>query len=163
MPVLRKTKQEVKPTEVKPAEEISTDEARVKRRVENQNLTQAKGSTFYEDVDLKNAKVGDEINFEEYKDGEFKSYDTKVKEIVDGKVIFENGKTEDNVSSFINKTAEDAWFAKNHPELTLEKPKEGPPPMPEGFDVFAENKPKEVVAETTEIEAEVDNQIKIVN
>lgn len=100
------------------------DRARIDRRIKNQDLTKAKGSTFDEDMQLKNAKVGDEFNFEEYKDGEFKSYDTKVKEIVDGKIIFENGKTQDDISSYSNKTAEDAWFDKNYPELTLEKPKE---------------------------------------
>jgi hypothetical protein len=100
------------------------DQARIDRRIKNKDLTKAEGSTFDEDMQLKNAKVGDEFNFEEYKDGEFKSYDTKVKEIVDGKIIFENGKTQDDISSYSNKTAEDAWFDKNYPELTLEKPKE---------------------------------------
>ena len=119
------------------------DEARIKRRNENIELIKAEGSTYYEDMQLKNAKVGDEFKFNEYEDGNDRSYETKVKEIVDGKIIFENGKTQDNVSAYRNLTAEDAWFAKNHPELTLEKPKEGPPPMPEGFDVFAENKPTE--------------------
>jgi len=96
-------------------------EARIERRLKNRNLTEAKGSTFYEDTNLKNAKVGDEIHFSQRENGEWKDYKTKVKSIVDGKIIFENGKTEDDVSSYMNITAEDAWFAKNHPELTLDK------------------------------------------
>jgi uncharacterized protein YwbE len=115
-----------KPAEVAPAAEISVDEARVKRRVENTDLTQAEGSTYYDDVNpIKNGKIGDEVYFSDV-DG--KKYKTKIKEIVDGKVIFENGKTGDDVSSGTNITAEDAWFAKNHPELTLEtKPIEAKP------------------------------------
>jgi hypothetical protein len=125
------------------ANDVIVDEANLSRTEAKKNLVGAERSSFNEAMKFENAKVGDEVNFTEYKDGEFKSYDTKVKEIVDGKVIFENGKTQDNVSSFMNKTAEDAWFNKNKPELSLEKPTEGPPPMPEGFDVFAETKPTE--------------------
>ena len=112
------------------------------------NLTSDERFSLGEANKFENAKVGDEFILEEYKDGEFKSYETKVKEIVDGKIIFENGKTQDDISSYSNKTAEDAWFAENKPEVVAEeKTLEGPPPMPEGFDVFAENKPTEVVAE----------------
>lgn len=103
-----------------PTKEQKIDEARVKRRLENDAILMAEGSTFYDDVNpIKNGKIGDEVYFKEYKDGKFNSYKTKIKEIVDGKIIFENGKTGDDVSSGINVTAEDAWFAKNYPELTL--------------------------------------------
>jgi GNAT superfamily N-acetyltransferase len=97
-----------------------SDEARLKRRKENEDILYANESTFYNDVDLKNAKIGDEIHYEENKDGNFINHKTKVKDIVDGKVIFENGQTEKNVSSYMNVTAEDAWFAKNKPKATPE-------------------------------------------
>jgi hypothetical protein len=97
------------------------DTERVQRRLKNQNLTHAKGSTFFDDVKIQNAKVGDEIHVEKYENGEWKDYNTKVKEIVDGKVIFENGETLDDVSAGINMTAEDAWFDKNHPELSFKQ------------------------------------------
>jgi len=96
-------------------EEIK-DELRIKRRTENKNLTQAEGSTFWTDVNFKNGKVGDEVTFTG-KDGN--DYKTKIKEIVDDSVIFENGKTLNDVSSGMNITAEDNWFAKNYPELTI--------------------------------------------
>ena len=149
--------------EAKPTEKI--DEAR------KTNLTSDERFSLQQVNKFENAKVGDEFSFEEYKDGEFKSYKTKVKEIVDGKIIFENGKTQDDISSYRNKTAEDTWFAENKPEVGIEEPMqeivldldaaekriaeekakpEGPPPMPEGFDVFAENKPTEVVESKTE-------------
>ena len=40
------------------------------------------------------------------------------------------------------------------------KPTEGPPPMPEGFDVFAENKPAEVVAEEPKSEIKTERTVK---
>lgn len=122
---------ETKPAEVVAEETVITekpediDEARLRRRDENIDLIRAEGSTYYEDMQLKNAKVGDELSFQEYKDGEWKKKTvSKVKEIVNGKIILENGKTQDDISSYRNLTAEDAWFDKNYPELTLEKPKE---------------------------------------
>ena len=108
------------------SEEEKIDEARVARRMKNEDILTAEGSTFYADIDLKKAKIGDEIHYESYKDGEWTKHKTKVKDIVDGKVIFENGQTSDDVSSYMNITAEDAWFAKNLPEaesLPTLKPK----------------------------------------
>jgi hypothetical protein len=107
-------------------EEEKIDEARVARRMKNEDILTAEGSTFYADIDLRKAKIGDEIHYESYKDGQWTKHKTKVKDIVDGKVIFENGQTSDDVSSYMNITAEDAWFAKNLPEaesLPTLKPK----------------------------------------
>ena len=111
------------------------DKARDKRWAENNDLAMVEGSTFHEDTSLKNAKVGDEFRFKEYKDGKWNTYNTKVKDIVDGKLIFENGKTQDDISSYMNKTAQDAWFDKNHPELSLqEKPTKEAPTVNEEFE-----------------------------
>lgn len=111
------TETEVKTEVQEPTNKQKVDEARIKRRVENKNLTQAKGSAWFDSADMRNAKIGDEVHFSDNKSDN--DYKTKVKDIVDGKIIFENGKTFDDVSSGINVTAEDAWFDKNHPELTL--------------------------------------------
>ena len=142
---------ETKPAEVVAEETVITekpeniDEARLRRRDENIDLIRAEGSTYYEDMQLKNAKVGDELSFQEYKDGEWKKKTvSKVKEIVDGKIILENGKTQDDISSYRNLTAEDAWFDKNYPELTLEKPK----------GVVAEE--KTIITEKPKVEEDID-------
>jgi len=99
-----------------------TDEARIERRKKNENITTAPGSTYHSDVSLKNSKIGDEIHYEEYKDGKFIKHKTKVKDIVDGEVIFENGQSQKDVSSYMNITAEDAWFAKNKEQSLKEQP-----------------------------------------
>ena len=99
------------------------DEDRIERRKKNENITTAPGSTYYSDVNLKNSKIGDEIHYEEYKDGKFIKHKTKVKDIVGGEVIFENGQSQKDVSSYMNITAEDAWFAKNQKQSLKEQPK----------------------------------------
>lgn len=101
-----------------------TDEARIERRKKNENIRNAPGSTYWSDVSLKNSKIGDEIHYDEYKDGKFIKHKTKVKDIVDGEVIFENGQSQKDVSSYMNITAEDAWFAKNKEQFIKEQPKE---------------------------------------
>jgi hypothetical protein len=105
-----------------------TDEARIERRYKNAEILTAEGSTYYNDISFENAKIGDEIHYNEYKDGIFINHKTKVKDIVDGEVIFENGQTQKDVSSYMNITAEDAWFAKNKPtEKAPAKPTEAKP------------------------------------
>ena len=140
-----------KPAPKAPTEEVVTekpeniDEATLKRTELKKNLTSDERFSLQQANKFENAKVGDEFNFEEYKDGEFKSYDTKVKEIVDGKLVFENGKNQDDIKSYSNLTAEDAWFAKNYPELTLEKPK-----VEEDIDLtLPENKDNIIVSESS--------------
>ncbi|MBW3004173.1 hypothetical protein KY337_06470, partial [Candidatus Woesearchaeota archaeon] len=114
-----------KPEEVTPQEgsvgETLTDEERYERRDKNRNIIDAEGSTYWDDISFNNTKIGDEIH---YTDNKGVQHKTKVKDIVDGDFVFENGQTRDDVSSYMNITAEDAWFDKN-------KPKEKAPAKPE--------------------------------
>lgn len=113
---LNKVEESIKEKPAKAQEKTLSLSERVLRRSENLDIMRANGSTFYDEIDPMNAKIGDEVVYT--KDSEGDEIITKVKDIVDGKLVFENGETIDEVFAFMNNTAEDAWFAKNKPEPT---------------------------------------------
>ena len=96
-------------------DEPLTRNARTERRKKNKDLIEAEGSTYQDEISLENAKIGDEFWYEDYVKGRWVENTSKVKDIVDGKIFFENGQNWDNVSAYMNITAEDAWFDKLKP------------------------------------------------